>query len=724
VLDLVVAVLVLIAISALVYAFIFAGGPSSDDKLNENHLVETFRSRLKHTDGLVSAPIGGLIKRLEGTLSEEQTFYVDAHLGGLQRGGDYPEVLDEVHNRRVDDVLPFAEAWSRDADPVKRAAAADLVGGRRDATLRPATLNAVAGLATRLTADPDRRVVMTGLGALRDRFGGVYPEQLLARVRASCTAHSDEIVRHAFLDILFPGAPETAQGQAVAIAMSQDASPLVRREACFKLGSLSVIASQDSPELRTALVARLDDPEVDVRAFAIEGLALRNDQRAIPALARDLVLCDEAWAVTAKGIKVDGLSDADKQAVVAEFQLAMKSNSSMQQLMSAAGSLPDSRLIPGLEALAGRFPMYRPVLMACRARSTASKIVGSVWGKTPEAAAQNPLADPKILADRKLLAAALPKASTQDLLITQALPQTTDNPSATAAIWEECKGRPPADVIAAARTLARDSDPAKRAAAAKALVIVIFFHAPGDGAPPNRSITDLLLTLAGDGEKSVVLAALDALLHQLRMQEPFDAKVAARLRAFETHPDVEVREAYGKIFERGDWSGLDQGLFDIWLRLIKDPSPRIRKQACGYFHYCMFVPYTATRDDVRQALRQCLSDEDLGCRMEALQVLCKMKDRTTAAAIEQELQRLLPATETLPLDDMLNTITLLTDAINDQPNRRYVPTLTRLSERVLARLGREVGVNANAIEYPDEFEGYSQEMAERLANVIQSCKSS
>jgi hypothetical protein len=56
----------------------------------------------------------------------------------------------------------------------------------------------------------------------------------------------------------------------------------VRDWATFALGTL---ASQDTVELRDALVARLDDPDPETRLEAVHGLALRGDVRAVePAL--------------------------------------------------------------------------------------------------------------------------------------------------------------------------------------------------------------------------------------------------------------------------------------------------------------------------------------------------------------------------------------------------------------------------------------------------------
>ena len=66
------------------------------------------------------------------------------------------------------------------------------------------------------------------------------------------------------------------------IELSADPEPGVRDWATFALGTL---APQDTPALRDALAARLDDPDDDTRLEAVHGLALRGDAaRVEPAL--------------------------------------------------------------------------------------------------------------------------------------------------------------------------------------------------------------------------------------------------------------------------------------------------------------------------------------------------------------------------------------------------------------------------------------------------------
>ena len=61
------------------------------------------------------------------------------------------------------------------------------------------------------------------------------------------------------------------------IALSADADADVRDWATFALGTL---AAADTPELREALAARVEDADEDTRLEAVHGLALRGDTRA------------------------------------------------------------------------------------------------------------------------------------------------------------------------------------------------------------------------------------------------------------------------------------------------------------------------------------------------------------------------------------------------------------------------------------------------------------
>lgn len=72
--------------------------------------------------------------------------------------------------------------------------------------------------------------------------------------------------------------PLTERALAALIMLSSDTDPRVRDRATFGLGTQS---SQDSPPIRAALLARLDDEDPEAAAEALVGLARRADPEAL-----------------------------------------------------------------------------------------------------------------------------------------------------------------------------------------------------------------------------------------------------------------------------------------------------------------------------------------------------------------------------------------------------------------------------------------------------------
>lgn len=76
--------------------------------------------------------------------------------------------------------------------------------------------------------------------------------------------------------------PEAIDGL---IDLSADDDDDVRDWATFGLGQL---IESDTPAIRAALRARLDDPYLNARNEAIEGLAVRGDRSVVPVLIEEL----------------------------------------------------------------------------------------------------------------------------------------------------------------------------------------------------------------------------------------------------------------------------------------------------------------------------------------------------------------------------------------------------------------------------------------------------
>ncbi len=74
------------------------------------------------------------------------------------------------------------------------------------------------------------------------------------------------------------------------IELTHDNEADVRDQAVFALGSLAEV---DSPAVREALWARVNDPDQETREEAVRGLAIRRDPRSVPLLAQ-LLAADSA----------------------------------------------------------------------------------------------------------------------------------------------------------------------------------------------------------------------------------------------------------------------------------------------------------------------------------------------------------------------------------------------------------------------------------------------
>jgi len=188
------------------------------------------------------------------------------------RGAIYD--LQGLANREV---LDLALTACKAADPIKRRVGAGVLGelGHSMAVFQE---ERYAGLANLLAAertgpaDPDvLSETCVALGRLRD------PRSVPALL--DLRGHPDSDVR--FGVVLGLCGHETAEAIEGLIALSSDADEDVRDWATFGIGQRMTM---DTPAIRRALHARLDDPCLNARNEAIEGLALRGDESALPAL--------------------------------------------------------------------------------------------------------------------------------------------------------------------------------------------------------------------------------------------------------------------------------------------------------------------------------------------------------------------------------------------------------------------------------------------------------
>ncbi|MFF5972662.1 ankyrin repeat domain-containing protein [Streptomyces sp. NPDC012769] len=153
------------------------------------------------------------------------------------------------------------------------------MGGSAPDALRPE--GAVGRPATDGPGEPAERELALAVAFALGECGdpGVVPELL------AFAAHPDAEVRRQVAASL-TGLVPLGDGEAVSVlvSLSRDHDPRVRDWATLALAELP----GDTPAVREALAARLTDPDPDTSAEAARGLAIRQDPRAVEALARIL----------------------------------------------------------------------------------------------------------------------------------------------------------------------------------------------------------------------------------------------------------------------------------------------------------------------------------------------------------------------------------------------------------------------------------------------------
>jgi HEAT repeat protein len=229
------------------------------------------------------------------------------------------EIVSELHRRTDRAAFEAARALACSRQRAERLLGLDILGQIGYPQNRPWTEEALPVLIAACD-DPETEVrssAITALGHVAD------PRGLAAVLRHA--DHPDTDVRFAVAVALPAIADDPPAEAAVAalIRLSADADPEIRDWATFGLASQ---LETDSPPLRQALAARLNDPEGDTAGEALLGLALRHDPLALPALLPRLAddpgnLIVEAAAALGspaalpalRRLKTDGWQDDDRR---------------------------------------------------------------------------------------------------------------------------------------------------------------------------------------------------------------------------------------------------------------------------------------------------------------------------------------------------------------------------------------------------------------------------
>jgi HEAT repeat protein len=195
----------------------------------------------------------------------------------------YWACVSELHTRANDHTFRIADVLCDSLAVGERCLGADVLGqlgAVEGQTAAEGPFAAASGrVLLRLLEEDDEPAVLSsaaiGLGHLHDA-------RAIDRL-AALAPHASPDVRRAVVHGLMGHDDERAVHALVVLTGDED--PAVRDWATFSLG---VQIDSDTPELREALAARLEDDDANTRDEAIRGLARRGDPRAIePALAAD-----------------------------------------------------------------------------------------------------------------------------------------------------------------------------------------------------------------------------------------------------------------------------------------------------------------------------------------------------------------------------------------------------------------------------------------------------
>ena len=183
------------------------------------------------------------------------------------------------------EVFDAMQALATSDDPSARSVAA-FVLGQLGVPTRTFAADGAAALERMAAVEQDPHALASIAHAFAN-LGGPHGIELLLHLRAHPAPEVRFGVAHALAGRDDPRAVDAL------IALSSDEDADVRDWATFGLG---ILAPWDTPELREALAARLDDEHEETRVEAVHGLALRGDPRAVePALALLEAAPDGVW---------------------------------------------------------------------------------------------------------------------------------------------------------------------------------------------------------------------------------------------------------------------------------------------------------------------------------------------------------------------------------------------------------------------------------------------
>ena len=210
-----------------------------------------------------------------------------------KNGEEYHDLIAILHLRGTIVEFEAAQNLARSLDPLEREIGADILG-QLGGWERAFQDESVARLIA-LLADPVDEVIAAAAYSLGHRNAPEAVEDLLKLMD-----HPKPEIRHAVTIGL--NCQEDPAAIAGLIRLAADNDKDVRNWATFGLGSQ---IETDSPEIRQALLARLDDDDHEIRGEALVGLARRQHPHMVDFICRELegaslnILVVEAAEITA-----------------------------------------------------------------------------------------------------------------------------------------------------------------------------------------------------------------------------------------------------------------------------------------------------------------------------------------------------------------------------------------------------------------------------------------
>jgi len=197
-----------------------------------------------------------------------------------------------LHFRGTEDVLARAETLCHSDCVKERRLGANILGqlGVPDRTFPKQCLSVLLGMLDHETDAGVLQAILIALGHLKES-DAIEPA---SRYRK----HPDPDIRHSVVLALTGYVDQQAVDWLIELSRDEDAH--VRDWATF---ALSQMIDLDTPVIREALTARLEDADYDTRCEAIVGLATRGDRSVIPIISKELASdCIGSLVVEAAGM--------------------------------------------------------------------------------------------------------------------------------------------------------------------------------------------------------------------------------------------------------------------------------------------------------------------------------------------------------------------------------------------------------------------------------------